>query len=276
VVQRTKSFACIVMVIISLFVSVLTPPAIFAAAPIPGDQVMPISMKGYYVLFPGERAPFLKSGKLMVPIRTFTDVIGAHLLYKPQTKRATVLLLGRSVANIKHGELSAIFDGDMGFSLGAEPELRNGRLFVPATPILSELKYTWGVFSDVLDNLILGINDGESWDVLLSGMDPPMKITPFPAESTIHPYPFYPSKLTQNRSGEEYQLTLSLQNTSGSYISKGSSEMELIFVDSQNKTTVRTLQGPEADVPKGGKLSFDVSIPTVAEYVLFRSRTVQQ
>ncbi|MDQ0196438.1 stalk domain-containing protein [Paenibacillus wynnii] len=270
---RKQKLVISVLLLICLSIGVITPPA--NAESSRGDQVMPISIDGYYVLFPGESAPFVKAGKLMVPIRSFVDVIGANLMYKPQTKMSTVSLLGRSVGNIKAGKPDAVFDGDMGFSLGAEPELRYGMLFVPAIPVLRELQYRWEIQSNNLNRPTIGIHFRENMNVLLARIVPPVDKALFPTETTVHPYPLYPNRLTQEVSGKEYKLKLSVQNTSDSVISKGSAELELIFVDSQGKSILRKLIGPDSSTPKAAELSLDFLIPAKVEYVLFRARTVK-
>jgi len=94
-------------------------------------------------------------------------------------------------------------------------------------------------------------------------------------ETTAHPYPLYPCTLTQTPSGKEYKLTLGVQNTSGFVIPKGNAELELVSVDSKGNSYYQTLKGPDSLTSKAGLLSFSVSIPAEAEYVLFRSRTLR-
>jgi hypothetical protein len=237
-------------------------------------QVMPLSYGGYYVLFPDKLAPYFKSGKLMVPIRAFTHAIGAHLLYNAQTKSVKVSLLDRSVGNIKEGELHAVFNDDKEDSLGVAPEIKDGVLFAPAAPILEGLKsFRWEVQFNNVNKLTLGIGarKGEEW----VKPEADLALTPYPLDTTAHPYPLYPLMLSQVQSGKEYRLTLGVQNTSGFVINKENAELELVSVDSQGNSFYQTLKGPDSLTSKAALLSFTVSIPTEAEYVIFRSRTLQ-
>ena len=211
----------------------------------------------------------------MVPIRAFTDVIGAHLMYKSETKMLSVSLLGQSVGNIQPGKTDAVFGGDMGFSLGAEPVLRNGMLFVPATPILQELKFSWEAQNNNVNKPTLGIKPPYNIDVLLGRIEPPVDVNLYPTETTRHSYPLYPSMLTQEKSDREYKLTLTVQNITGSVIEKGSTELEVICVDNQGNAVLPKLAEPGQSISKAARLTFDFWIPTKSEYVLFRSRIVR-
>jgi len=235
---------------------------------------MPLSYGGYYVLFPGKLAPYFKSGKLMVPIRAFSSAIGADLLYDALTNSVTVSLLDRSVGKIKAGQLEAEFNGETEDSLGIAPEIKDGILFVPASPILEGLKtFRWETQFNNVNKLTLGIGarKGEEW----AKPEADRALTPYPVETTAHPYPLYPFKLTQTQSGKEYRLTLGVQNTSGFVIPKGNAELELVSVDSKGNSYYQTLKGPDSLTSKAALLSFSVSIPTEAEYVIFRSRTLR-
>ncbi|AIQ37939.1 hypothetical protein R50345_27010 [Paenibacillus sp. FSL R5-0345] len=210
----------------------------------------------------------------MVPIRAFSSAIGADLLYDALTNSVTVSLLDRSVGKIKAGQLEAEFNGETEDSLGIAPEIKDGILFVPASPILEGLKtFRWETQFNNVNKLTLGIGarKGEEW----AKPEADRALAPYPVETTAHPYPLYPCTLTQTPSGKEYKLTLGVQNTSGFVIPKGNAELELVSVDSKGNSYYQTLKGPDSLTSKAGLLSFSVSIPAEAEYVLFRSRTLR-
>lgn len=249
-------------------------PATVSAAVKAGTQVMPLSYGGYYILFPDKLAPYFKSGKLMVPIRAFSQAIGARLLYNAKTKGVTVSLLDRSVEDIKAGELNAVFNGETINSLGTAPEIRDGVLFVPASPILEGLKtFRWEIQFNNVNKMTLGIGarKGEEWEK----PEAERALTPYPQETTEHPYPLYPLMVTQIQSGKEYRLTVEVQNTSGFVINKGNAELELVSVDSTGKSFSQMIKGPDLLTAKAAVLSYSVSIPVEAEYVIFRSRTLK-
>ncbi|WHY18845.1 copper amine oxidase N-terminal domain-containing protein [Paenibacillus sp. G2S3] len=270
---KIRAYVIGLLVIMFAAGSAVTPTSVSAAVQL-GTQVMPLSYGGYYVLFPGKLAPYFKSGKLMVPIRAFSSAIGADLLYDALTNSVTVSLLDRSVGKIKAGQLEAEFNGETKDSLGIAPEIKDGILFVPASPILEGLKtFRWETQFNNVNKLTLGIGarKGEEW----AKPEADRALTPYPVETTAHPYPLYPFKLTQAQSGKEFRLTLGVQNTSGFVIPKGNAELELVSVDRKGNSYYQTLKGPDALTSKAALLSFSVSIPTEAEYVIFRSRTLR-
>ncbi|OZQ65075.1 hypothetical protein CA600_15130 [Paenibacillus sp. VTT E-133280] len=270
---RIRAYVIGLLVIMFAAGSAVTPTSVSAAVQL-GTQVMPLSYGGYYVLFPGKLAPYFKSGKLMVPIRAFSSAIGADLLYDALTNSVTVSLLDRSVGKIKAGQLEAEFNGETEDSLGIAPEIKDGILFVPASPILEGLKtFRWETQFNNVNKLTLGIGarKGEEW----AKPEADRALAPYPVETTAHPYPLYPFKLTQTPSGKEYRLTLGVQNTSGFVIPKGNAELELVSVDSKGNSYYQTLKGPDSLTSKAALLSFSVSIPAEAEYVIFRSRTLR-
>lgn len=270
---RIRAYIIGLLVIMFAAGSAVTPTSVSAAVQL-GTQVMPLSYGGYYVLFPGKLAPYFKSGKLMVPIRAFSSAIGADLLYDALTNSVTVSLLDRSVGKIKAGQLEAEFNGETEDTLGIAPEIKDGILFVPASPILEGLKtFRWETQFNNVNKLTLGIGarKGEEW----AKPEADRALAPYPVETTAHPYPLYPCTLTQTPSGKEYKLTLGVQNTSGFVIPKGNAELELVSVDSKGNSYYQTLKGPDSLTSKAGLLSFSVSIPAEAEYVLFRSRTLR-
>lgn len=270
---RIRAYVIGLLVIMFAAGSAVTPTSVSAAVHL-GTQVMPLSYGGYYVLFPGKLAPYFKSGKLMVPIRAFSSAIGADLLYDALTNSVTVSLLDRSVGKIKAGQLEAEFNGETEDSLGIAPEIKDGILFVPASPILEGLKtFRWETQFNNVNKLTLGIGarKGEEW----AKPEADRALAPYPVETTAHPYPLYPFKLTQTQSGKEYRLTLGVQNTSGFVIPKGNAELELVSVDSKGNSYYQTLKGPDSLTSKAALLSFSVSIPIEVEYVIFRSRTLR-
>lgn len=270
---RIRAYVIGLLMIMFAAGSAVSPTSASAAAQL-GAQNMPLSYGGYYVLFPGKLAPYFKSGKLMVPIRAFSNAIGADLLYDALTKSVTVSLLDHSVGKIKAGHLEAELNGGTEASLGVTPEIKDGILFAPASPILEGLKtFRWETQFNNVNKLTLGIGarKGEEW----KKPEADRALAPYPVDTTAHPYPLYPTQLTQAKSGKEYRLTLGVQNTSGFVIPKGNAELELISVDSKGNSHYQTLKGPDALTSKAALLSFTVSIPAEAEYVIFRSRTLR-
>lgn len=242
-----------------------------------GKQVMPLAMDGYYVLFPGGGAPFLKSGKLMVPVREFAQAIGAELQYNPQWKSVNLLSLGQKVEGIRAGRPSVVYDSDMGLALGATPEIRNGKLFAPASPLLRGLGgYGYEINVNQYDQPRLIVTD-KKFDRLLSHAKPRLLGFPYPYETTANGDPFYPLSVVQTEaSASEFKLDLSLQNVTGATIKAGNAQFEIIAVGSDGLTTVRRMDGPFRTLGKAGKISLSVTLPAQADEVYFRSRIVKE
>ncbi|AZN42447.1 stalk domain-containing protein [Paenibacillus albus] len=238
----------------------------------PGKQVMPIIMKGNYVLFPGQQAPYLKSGKLMVPAWGFAMAIGSIPAYRTVNKSVIIYSHGESVGNIRAGQKWAVFEGDLGFGIEPAPELVGGRMFVPATPILSGLKYyQWSVMLNQLNQKKLIIND-KTFFSPLDGSDPAVT-EPFPVETTVHPDPLYPLALGQNAQTEgtdTYQLEL--QNLSGQVIQAGQTELQLSAVNHDRKWTRLSVSPITKKLAKSEKLTLSIKLPQNTEYVTFRAR----
>jgi hypothetical protein len=280
--ERVSVRELLKILLFSILLTTAIMPSPITAASSSGIQVMPISINGWYVLFPGNKSPFLRSGRLMVPIRAFSDIIGAHVEYNSKSKSVTIRSLGQSVSGIRAGQLGAVFHGDLGYSLGVKPEVHGGTMFVPAAPILRGLKsYSWEIMSNNVNKKTLLIKDKEQ-ERLLWRIKPLLLNVPFPVQTTVHPSPFYPTVLSQaiiNGKGDAvkaYRLTISIQNTSGAVIRVGTAEFELIYVDREGKTAVRKLTGPTMQILKAAQSMLTLDIPEEAGYVLFRSRTLKE
>ncbi|OKP82723.1 hypothetical protein A3844_23830 [Paenibacillus helianthi] len=245
------------------------------AEPVMGNQIKPILIHNSYVLFPGKLAPYTKSGKLMVPIRPFSMALGAQMTYNVPAKSISVSLLGQTVNHIRAGQISAETGEGRAISLEVAPELREGVLFVPISPVLGALKSVrWENMGNNINRYTLSIQG--RMGVTLPQTGPWLSVTPFTGVSGENYNPFYPVVLTQDSSGKGYRLNLSVINTSGFDIPKASSELVLVAVDSQGQAIVRRVPGPSVQTPKAAALSVTADIPSAAQYVIYNSRTVSK
>ncbi|AIQ71132.1 copper amine oxidase N-terminal domain-containing protein [Paenibacillus graminis] len=268
---RIRSLVILLCAGILAMVYVPTPSAV-NAAPVMGNQIQPLLINNSYVLFPGKLAPYTQAGKLMVPIRPFAKALGAQLAYNVQTKSISVSLLGQTVSHIRAGQTTAEAGDGTAFSMGVAPVLRDGVLFVPMSPVLGALKSVrWENMLNNINRPILVVQGRQG--VTLPQTEPWLSTTPFTGLSGENFNPFYPAVLTQEPSGKGYRLRLSVINTSGFVLPKGSAALELIAVDSQGQAIIRKIPGPAGQTPKAAALSFTVNIPSAAEYVIYNSRT---
>ncbi|WP_019908339.1 copper amine oxidase N-terminal domain-containing protein [Paenibacillus sp. HW567] len=271
-------------VIVSLLVivgiagsSVLLPASAFAAAGDRGEQRLPLLINDSYVLFPGKLAPYMKEGRLLMPIRAFSNMLGAQLTYDSADKSVTFSYMGQAVRGIKDGRMNAIFSGNLETSLGVAPELKNGVLFVPMSAVLKDSKsIRWENMSNLI-NKVRGVIWGRQ-GVTLPQTQPflllaPFVYTPETVDGTYNP--LFPTALSQvHAANGGYRLTLETLNSSPFLLDKGKVELELVTVDSQGKSARQSVAGPAARLDKGGRASFSLAVPAEAEYVIFRSQMV--
>lgn len=266
------------LLVLSLVLSyfAISLPRTEAEAAPAGTQVIPIYMDGFYVLFPGDSAPFLKAGKLMVPIRPFAHAIGVGMTYDARGKYARVVSLGETITAIQAGNEIAVHEEDLPYSLGAAPEVRAGKLFVPAVPILNGLKgFQAEVNVNALNKPRLLLKD-KKWGRPLSNLGPDMLTVPYPSSTTANYDPLFPLAIRQSLTEGSHELTLLLQNSSGFKIAARDVQLEMIAVDANGSPHVQRMSGIKQDeLTKAAKLSITLPIPAKAEYVLFRSRIVR-
>ncbi|QHW33918.1 copper amine oxidase N-terminal domain-containing protein [Paenibacillus rhizovicinus] len=287
--RRLRSTAALLITCCLLVTMIFSPEKhVFAAtAPVAASveigKTMAISINGFYVLFPGEQTPYLKSGRLMVPLRAFANAIGAGVLYDQKSRSATISALGEPVKGIRAGIGLAVYDWDLPLLLKPAPEIRNGIMFVPATTILQGLQtYGWEAMSGLSGTKTLVIKDllaASAFRMVAALSD--AEQAPFPVESTTHPYPYFPigstiSEIKDLTGKTAYELTLKLQNSAGMPVPGNGSELEIHAVDAANKEiSAMTLKGPQQETGKAQLISFHTTVPMETQFIVFRSRILK-
>jgi hypothetical protein len=251
-------------------------PARASAAADRGAQLLPLFINDSYVLFPGKLAPYVKDNKLMMPIRAFSDVIGAQLTYHSADKSYTFTFMGQSVSGLKAGVMNAVFDNGIEAPLGVKPEVKEGTLFVPISSVLETSKsIRWENMGNRI-NKLTEVIDGRR-GVTLPQTTPVQLLAPFvyTTETVDGAYnPLYPSLLDQTAAtGGGYKLTLGTLNSAPFILDKNSVVLEMVAVDATGNSEAVKLTGPPAKMLKGGASSFTFNLPKAAEYVIFRSYT---
>jgi hypothetical protein len=87
-----------------------------------------------------EAAPYIKSGRTMVPIRAVAEPFGAKVDWDSASKTITVSFQGHTV-KLTVGKNTAIVDNATK-TLDVAPEIVNGRTFVPARFVSEALDMT--------------------------------------------------------------------------------------------------------------------------------------
>lgn len=240
-----------------------------------GEQLLPLFINDSYVLFPGKLAPYIKDNKLMMPIRAFSDVIGARLTYNSTDKSYTFSFMGQSVSGLKAGGMNAVFDNGLEAPLGVKPEVKEGTLFVPISSVLETSKsIRWENMGNRI-NKVAGVIQGRR-GVTLPQNTPAQLQVPFvyTTETFNNFHPLFPVRLNQTAvTGGGYKLLLGTLNNAPFNLGKNSVVLELVAVDFKGSSKVLKLTGPAAKTVTAGASSFSFNVPIEAEYVIFRSYT---
>lgn len=270
------------MIMICLLVAVISVGAAFvpakaSAAASSGEQVLPLLINDSYVLFPGNLAPYQIEGRLMMPIRAFSDMIGAQLAYNSADKSFNFSFMGQTVNGIKAGQRNVVYDGVNEAPLDLKPEMKDGRLFVPIRSLLKTSRsIRWENMSNRVNKIHAVIRERQGLTLPqtpASQLLAPFVYTPETADGTFHP--LFPVKLTQTAaSGGGARLTLGMVNAAPFVVGKNNVELEMVTVDAMGRSEVHKLIGPSAQMPKGGASSVSFNVSSAADYVIFRSRNV--
>ncbi|WP_337101186.1 stalk domain-containing protein [Paenibacillus sp. YIM B09110] len=210
-----------------------------------GKQPIPLVINNFFVLFPGEKAPFIKNNRLMVPLQPFANVIGAWVEEKQSSTspyyKMWTSLTPEAVSGLRPGDKSAVFGGDMRLSIDVAPEFRAGELFVPVTPLLAgfgsnyELRRHW-------QYRMLVISDPAYRSLLPQVKDEDVQYPDYPHLLSDTAYPLIPTWLTQsqvkNSEGRPVnRLTLTLERVDGLGEKVESIELVIISVDHNGETS---------------------------------------
>ncbi|MBB3111935.1 hypothetical protein FHS18_004003 [Paenibacillus phyllosphaerae] len=249
----------------------------------PGKQLIPLLMNNYFVLFPGEKAPFIKSNRLMVPLQTFAKAIGAFVDERDGSKGTYYMIwpsgmagLETSVTGLRAGFDWAVYGGDMGFGIGALPEYRAGELFIPVTPVLDGLDPYSYEMRRIRHYNYLAIMDPADALLLDEVKDDDIPHIDYPPMMSEAPYPLIPTalaqKVIQSGSGKQiYRMTMEMERADGIGERMEAIELQIIAVDQQGKATKLTQQRPPAD---GTVHTVVFDMPREPAYVLVQSTPI--
>ncbi|WP_147306786.1 hypothetical protein [Paenibacillus taihuensis] len=252
-----------------------------------GKQLIPLLMNDQFVLFPGDKAPYLKNNKLMVPLHTFADTIGAIVTERtyPVVQQNKTMMKSSykirplvsvdEVGGLREGIASAIYGGDMGYDLLAAPEYRAGDLYVPATPILRGLRYSYSYETRTVgrNHTALAVMD-PTFDRLLSQVI--IRDVHHPAYPPIMsdaPYPLIPTVLTQHQvrlssGASANRLSFTFEREEGYGERPSSITLSIIAVDKNGKTATSIKElAPNGDLTR----TVVTDVPFEAAYVLVRA-----
>lgn len=244
-----------------------------------GKQVMPLLMNNSFVLFPGEKAPFIKNNRLMVPLQTITPIMGwiteekgtgsdKHYNVWPMTEDIN------SVGGLQEGLDWAVYKGDMGYGIGAKPEYRAGELYVPLTPLLDGMpSYSYEIQS-YGQNKVLAVKDtGTHW-MLNQVQDSDVQQPQYPDIRSNPAYPLIPTFLNQRaitvNGKSQYRLLMNmkqLDNGSGGEVES----IALKIMAVSDKGVVTTLNKSLPYLGDGLQRAIVFDVPNESAYVLVQS-----
>ncbi|MBP3963809.1 hypothetical protein [Paenibacillus lignilyticus] len=254
-----------------------------------GNQPIPLLMNNQFVLIPGDKAPFMKNNRLMVPLMTFARMIGAHVeerkfvdvqqnkivQKKAYTIRPTPGGIYDEIGGLREGAANAVFGGDMGFGIGAAPEYRAGELFVPLTPILYGMSHSFDyeVRSIGRFRKTLAIMDPTLPRLLPQVQDPDVQLPEYASIMSDTPYPLIPIALTQHKiqstnGTSSYRLRIEFERGDGLGERMKSIKLRIIAVDKNGGTaTFKKELAPEEELTRT-----DVTdVPIEAVFVLVQA-----
>ncbi|PWW04792.1 hypothetical protein DFQ01_10675 [Paenibacillus cellulosilyticus] len=246
-----------------------------------GNQVIPLLLNNFFVLFPGEKAPFVKNSKLMVPLQTTATIMGWIVDERGagSSRRYQVFPTAdpfHSVANLKEGADSAIYEGDLGFGIVAAPEYRANELYVPLTPILDGMPSYSYELQTYGQNKVLAVKEFELHRLLAQVQESDVQHPTYPYILEKPAYPLIPTFLDQHEitvnGKSKYRLKMNMQqhdNWNGGTVE--SIELKVMAVNHNGEVTTRIKSLPYlGDVER--EILFDV--PTKVDYVLTQSRYI--
>ncbi|GMK41471.1 hypothetical protein PCCS19_45270 [Paenibacillus sp. CCS19] len=244
-----------------------------------GKQVMPLLMNNMFVLFPGEKAPFIKNSRLMAPLQTMSSIMGWRLEERASGPEKwynvwPILEDFNSVGGLKEGRDWAVYEGDMGHGIEAEPEYRADELYVPLTPILNGMPgYSYEVRKYGQNN-VLAIMDPSYHRLLSEVQDSDVQQPNYPHLLSDPVYPLIPSTLDQRSMTVDgksmYRLKMNLKQIEvWSKYRVESIDLKLISVSNKGEITTLHKSLPYNEDWEPHSVVFDV--PQKAAYVLAQS-----
>lgn len=206
-----KLIGIVILMLIMLF---QTP--VSASEP-PQEQPIVLKINQYYILYMYPAAPYIdKSGSLMIPLRSFTELMGGKLTYEPEIQRVEIEI-GEKSANIdlKQEAITIVKDA----------------AFIKAKTLLNQLdlKSQW----DEKNTLLLisqpdlmqheGIRTFED-------IDSPRSLQ---AENE-HAFDLMSFVITPGPESYETTIEIKAKNITGSDISEGKEDLQLAFLFNDN------------------------------------------
>ncbi|MCQ6561652.1 stalk domain-containing protein [Paenibacillus mendelii] len=271
--------------IVSLFV--LTAAVMPPAKPKPsgeGSQPIPLLMNNYFVLFPGDSAPYVKENRMMVPLRSFAAALGATIQYSGKEKLVQIRSSQDEAIDIRSGQPMAGKEEDLPEVTYPAPEVIGGTFFAPITPILQGLpSYRYELRSEG-GRKVLAVMDPVERRLLPGIGDPDNPVYDYPHIMADPAYPFVPTALKQitlrdQKGRSSVQLSLTVDRVNGKDRHADDTIFNIIVKDIKGSVHERTIDwdGKATRATDGTEqISLDFTVPFQSSYVLFRATPIYQ
>ncbi|UVI30922.1 stalk domain-containing protein [Paenibacillus spongiae] len=272
-------------IIVSLFIltAAALPPAKPKSSAGDGSQPVPLLMNHYFVLFPGDSAPYLKENGLMVPLRSFAAALGATVLYSAKERSAQIRSNRNEVVEIRSNPPLA---GKEGISPQQQfhpaPEVIGGTFFAPVAQLLQGLpSYNYEQRSEA-GRKVLAIMDPAERRLLPGIGDPDNPVDDYPHIMADPAYPFIPTGLKQiamrdQKGRSSVHLSLTVDRVKGKDIPADDALFHVIVKDIEGNVIERTIDwnGKSTKGADGTeRIALDFTVPAKASYVLFRATPI--
>nr|WP_256454734.1 copper amine oxidase N-terminal domain-containing protein [Cohnella sp. GbtcB17] len=97
-----------------------------------------LKINDYYVLYTSPKAPYVdKQSRIMIPLRSISELVGAKVGYEAKAKKATIVLNGKTV-QFTIGSKTVTVDGSSA-QMDTVPVLDKGSIFIPVSVLSKHL-----------------------------------------------------------------------------------------------------------------------------------------
>ncbi|WP_239717289.1 copper amine oxidase N-terminal domain-containing protein [Paenibacillus sp. 19GGS1-52] len=261
-----KKMTCFILLILSLSLGI---PTFSQAESLKSNANVHLKINQYFVLYSTPKAPYLSNGRLYIPLRSVSELLGGKATYEATTKLAKIELNNHKL-EINTATNQTFYDGVM-VQTEVETQLYQQSLFVPMRTLVESLMVngTWNqqqqMFTLTNENLnktpiFINIEEFDATDVYNQDVFLPISYT-------------YDIKKEKNR----YTLNLSVkaQNISGKDIPTGEEYLHPLYLFSNGGFSYDRKKGTRPAVKKNAIItrSWKRTELESFQYILFEGIT---
>ncbi len=238
-----KIFICTIFSLMVMVASHLPMNVSYASSELATKSLFKIN--DFFVLYTYPKAPFVdQNNRLMIPIRSVSELLGANVNYNGKLQEATVSKGGNTL-KLKVNSTEANNNGTV-ISMDTAPEIVQNHLYIPIRVLIDSMKLPvkWDKETGVIQVVDESLKDMEIFSQITDS-----NVTPKVADNNAILPLSSNIQMTGPTLGKLTTGTLSLraQNVSGNDISAGKEDLHVIF--SFEKNTMMEMDVPMPDQP---------------------------